>query len=563
MTTPTPKPVFRHLFILVLLAAGAVALASCGQLKNEIPLPVSSNTPGPVAPPAASPVVSPVSTETPLPSATWDQGGPIVTPAETVAAPGQPSATPPEVGSQPSASPTPLPDLPATQATASPTPDGPFGPIVGPGHTLVPTQPPLPTLTPPPTSPIGPTQETGPFGPIVGPGHTLVPTEVRPTATPIPPVPPTPGPSPTPGPGLNSALMGIQIHPHIDSRQIDTVIDLTRELGVDWVKFQFNWSLLESSRGRHTELFYMLTSYVKRFHNQGFRVMISVAKAPGWARRPAADGVLHDDAPPDNPQDLANFLSALLNHLGRDFAGQPYVSAIEVWNEANLQREWYGHPLTGAEYMRYFAPAYDAIRAYDPSIVVITAGPAPTGNSHWSADDRQWLRELYSAGLARYGGDVAVGIHPYGWANPPDTRCCLNSGRGWDEYPQFYFLNTIEDYRAIMDLVGHGAASLWVTEFGWATFDGLRGAGGGQPGVPAGLAYYSYLDQAAQASYTVRAFQIAQSLPYMGPMILWNLNFATLDGAVDRGDPMSGYGLLDSYWQPRPVYQYLKQAPKS
>ncbi len=110
---------------------------------------------------------------------------------------------------------------------------------------------------------------------------------------------------------------------------------------------------------------------------------------------------------------------------------------------------------------------------------------------------------------------------------------------------------------------GHGQALLWATEFGWATFDGLRTASNTRPPDPADTPYYSFLDQTAQATYTVRAFQIAQTLPYMGPTILWNLNFAAIGGAVDRGDPKAGYGLVDSAWQPRPVFQYLKQAPKS
>lgn len=535
----------QHLILLCILVAGALALASCDSSEPAVP-------PGATG----SPTPSPIATASPAPSATPPPGGPIITPGEPLASPTDtppavsfdPTATPPIPTTPPAASPTATPSPAVTLPTAPP--GGPYGPIVGPGQT------PLPTTS------VAPTQETGPYGPIVGPGHTLVPTETRVPPTQVPTLPPTPGPSPTPGPGLNSALMGIQIHPHIDSREIDTIIGLIRELGVDWVKLQFNWSLLESSPGRYTELYFMLTSYVRRLHDQGFKVMISVAKAPGWARRPTADGVMHEAAPPDNPEHLANFLTALLNHLGHDGAGQPYVDAIEVWNEPNLEREWYGHPLTGEEYMRYFRPAHSAIRAFSPSIVVITAGPAPTGNSHWSTDDREWLRGLYNAGLARFGADVAVGIHPYGWANPPDARCCANPGRGWDDHPQFFFLDTIADYRAIMDLAGHGAAPLWVTEFGWATFDGLRTAGGGLPPDPAGAPYFSFINQYDQAAYTVRAFQIAQSLPYMGPMILWNLNFSTIPGALERSDPTAGYGLLDVYWQPRPVFQYLKQAPK-
>jgi hypothetical protein len=60
----------------------------------------------------------------------------------------------------------------------------------------------------------------------------------------------------------------------------------------------------------------------------------------------------------------------------------------------------------------------------------------------------------------------------------------------------------------------------------------------------------------------VRAFQLGQEIPYMGPMILWNLNFSAIGGAIDRSNPQAGYGLLDGQWQPRPVYTTLMLAPK-
>ena len=435
--------------------------------------------------------------------------------------------------------------------TETPTPAS-FGPLVGPNNTLLPTethvgQTPNPNVT---------------YGPMVGPDHTLMPTEVR---TPVPSAPtvvPTSGPSPTPGPALRSDLLGIQIHPHIDSDDFYAALANAHDLGVTWIKYQFNWSLLESSPGQYTDLFYMLRLYVQETHKQGFKVMVGVTKAPLWARAADGDGQKLEDGPPTDPQALANFLSEMLSQIGSDMDGTPYISAVEVWNEPNLEREWRGHPLTGAEYMRYFGPAYNAIRAYSPQIAVITAAPAPTGDSVESANDRDWLRELYNAGLAQYGADVAVGAHPYGWANPPDAHCCGGSTDGWNESPQFFFLDTLEDYRDIMVSAGHSSAQIWVTEFGWATFDGLQTASGSMPAAPTGSGFFSYVNKQQQAEYTVRAFELGQSLSYMGPMILWNLNFATLDGAVDTSDQQAGYGLLDSYFLPRPVYYALKQAPR-
>ncbi len=414
--------------------------------------------------------------------------------------------------------------------------------------------------TPTPTTPPGVI-----FGPIVGPNHTLVPTETRVPPTEVPTVVPTAGPSPTPAPGLRRDLIGIQIHPHISNAEYDQALNEARDLNVGWIKFQYNWSLLESAPGQYTELFYMLRLYVQEAHKNNLKVLISVAKAPGWSRTPDTDGTMRENGPPDDPQVLANFLSGMLNQIGLDANGVPYVSAVEIWNEPNLQREWYGHPMTGEEYMRYFRPAYDAVRAFSPAITIVSGAPAPTGDSDGSSDDRIWMQQLYNAGLAQYGANIAVGIHPYGWANPADARCCAAPSRGWDDRPQFFFLDTIEDYRKIMVANGHSAAQLWATEFGWATFDGLRtqNGKGGQPPDPPDQPYFGYINQQQQADYTLRAFYLAQERDYMGPMILWNLNFATVSGAVDRSDPQTGYGILDSTGQPRPIYQKLRQTPKS
>lgn len=426
-----------------------------------------------------------------------------------------------------------------------------------PSPTAIPTSTPLPTFTPSPTVP-----PDVPFGAILDPNVTPEPLPTRLPASPIPSAVPTAGPSPTPGPGLISAQMGIQIHPYLNNDDFNAALNHTRALGLTWIKFQYNWSLLESAPGQYTDTFYLLRQYVQRAHDQGFKVLLSVAKAPGWSRVRSPDGVLREDGPPEDPQALANFISGMLSQIGVDVYGAPYVSAVEVWNEPNLQREWYGHPLTGTEYMRYFIPAYNAVRSFSPAITVITAAPAPTGDSPVSTNDRTWMQQLYNAGLANYGADVAVGVHPYGWGNAANARCCATTGRGWDDQPQFFYLDTLEDYRQIMLSNGHGSATLWGTEFGWATFDGLTNGTGQRPPDPPDQPFYGFISQWQQAEYILQAFHIAQDLDYVGPMFLWNLNFATIPGYVDRSHPQSGYGILDPYWRPRPAYVALQDAPK-
>ncbi len=384
-------------------------------------------------------------------------------------------------------------------------------------------------------------------GPIVGPGYTPPPppTQAPPSATPgapataaaTPAVTTTPPPF-TPMPGLDRDQIGVQVHSLLDQADWDEVLRRVEQLGVGWAKVQIDWALLQpNGPDEISQDFRRQELYIESLHQRGVKVLVSIAKAPGWSR-----SVTVESGPPDDPQALVRFLEIMLGEFG------DAVEAVEVWNEPNLQREWQGQPLTGASYMRYFAPAYQAIRAYSDRMlvdakqprprpmIVVTAGLAPTSTSDFSVDDRAYLQQMYDAGLSAYG-DVMVGAHPYSWGNPPDARCCnAVEGQGWDDDPHFFFADNIADYRAIMEGSGHASSQLMVTEFGWATWDGFPG------GAPE--EWMAYNDKWAQANYTMRAFEIGQQADYIGPMMLWNLNFAVLAGRVEARDERAAYSLL-------------------
>lgn len=439
----------------------------------------------------------------------------IITPTPQ---PSSETPTPPPVASLPAtASPTSTEEVTGQAATFTPTFSG---PIIGPDYVL-------PTL-PPPT--------------IVIP--TITPTPEPPTPVPSPTN--TAGPSPTPIPRLDASRMGLQLYSQVDFDSWMRVIGLAEGTGVGWVKIQVNWAFLQPNGpndfGPEMQLFEQQIEAVAR---PGFNILLSIAKAPAWARSDRTES-----GPPDNPQALAEFITFMLGtKIG------PVVDAIEIWNEPNLIREWRGTiPFSGAGYMRLFSPAYDAVRAYSPSIRIVTAGLAPTGTQDGAINDREYLQQMYDAGLSSYGDDIAVGVHPYGWGNPPDARCCdMSDARGWDDDPHFFFLDTLEHYREIMVANGHQALMLWPTEFGWATWEGI-------PSEPPDL-WMAYNTAQNQADYAIRAFEIGQSLPYVGPMMLWNLNFANLV-LIEQRREIAAYSIINPAVFPseRPLYWALARA---
>ena len=349
---------------------------------------------------------------------------------------------------------------------------------------------------------------------------------------------------------LDGNRMGIQVHYNFDVPGWDRTLQQVAPLRMAWIKIQAAWQWMQPDfAGQFEDNFRLFQLHVQEADKRGNKILLSIAKAPDWARQ-------HDqseDGPPDDLQQFASFIALLLEKLG------PYIDAIELWNEPNLKREWTGpHTFDGAGYMQLFRTGYDAIRAYSPNITVLTAGLAPTGSSQGiSVNDRSFLRQMYQAGLANYA-DVAIGIHPYSWGNPPDFVCCNNvADQGWDDQPQFFFAQNIRDYSDIIRANGHDA-KMWATEFGWATWEGYP-----TEAPDPWMAYNTALDQ---RDYTLRALQIAQSRSDIDIMILWNLSFAAELTIMNRSE-LAGYSLLypslngSNLQLQRPLYRALADRP--
>jgi hypothetical protein len=145
-------------------------------------------------------------------------------------------------------------------------------------------------------------------------------------------------------------------------------------------------------------------------------------------------------------------------------------------------------------------------------------------------------------------------VHPSGFANPPDSKFGEGpAGPSHNDHPSFFFRSTMEEYRAIMVINGDGAKRLWPTEFGWSSVHGL-----GAPPA-SGYEYANYNTEQDQASYIVRAFQMARAWGWVGPMFLWNLNYGPASGKYDE---KAGFGIVYPNWSSRPAFNALASMPK-
>jgi hypothetical protein len=309
-------------------------------------------------------------------------------------------------------------------------------------------------------------------------------------------------------------------------------------LGIGWIKQQVDWNSVEYARGLYH--WGELDQLVEQAQARGLKIMFSVARAPGFSRPEPVE----EDGPPTDFTIFRDFMHALSNrYKGR-------VAAYELWNEPNLRREWRGFDLSAEKFVELIKEGSGGVRDGDPDAAIISGAPAVTGIDDGvnAIDDRKYLRAMIAAGVAQYVD--AIGVHPYGAANPPDERArdATHLRSSYNDHPSFFFLDTLEDYHAILTEANIDKP-LWVTEFGWPSIDRFGSVD------TSGWEYARDVTEKDQAAYLIRAIQLARERAWIGPLIIWNLNVAPIFGP-DRSE--SAYSLLRPDGSQRPAYQQLR-----
>ena len=356
--------------------------------------------------------------------------------------------------------------------------------------------------------------------------------------------------------GGDSFAYGVQAH-MVHNNQAGLVMQKTRELGFGWVKQQIEWKVFEHSPGAYD--WNSMQGVINAANNAGVSLLFSVVNAPAWARETGFDPAV--SGPPADPNTFARFLGAMAAKYCNTS-----LKAIEVWNEPNLHYEWGNLPLEPARYVELIKPAYAAIKAACPSIYVISGALAPAANNGTrqsrggaaSMDDFEYLEKLFQAGLNNHID--GVGAHPSGYNVPPSYTwqqgCeavrkhgnrhfngpCDNPHHSWS------FRSTMESYRNIVLKYGAGDKRIWPTEFGWAAGGAYHPAYG----------YANDNDFQEQAAWTVEAYRMMKNWGWVGPAILWNLNFRVVADGTEKAQ----WGIVRNDWSPLPAFNALKAMQK-
>jgi len=237
--------------------------------------------------------------------------------------------------------------------------------------------------------------------------------------------------------------------------ELPNVIRQIAEAGIQFVRMDFGWDLIESAKGMFdfTKFDYIVSQL--RANN------IHVLPIPYCSARWASSGNGPDSHvyPPRSLDEFGRFIGRVVEHYDadgdNDALGRPKIDCYEIWNEENITQFWRPMP-DPAKYVELLKASYYAAKYANPRCCVVLGGLAGNGvDMGWEpAESKHFLQKVYDNGGKGFFDVVA--IHPYVYPVPASSA--LRALQTW-----------VNAARGVMKR-NHDDKPLWITEIGWSTF---------------------------------------------------------------------------------------------
>lgn len=330
----------------------------------------------------------------------------------------------------------------------------------------------------------------------------------------------------------------------VDPAKRAQLIQMAREAGFHWLRQEFPWQDIEiHGKGdfedrRHEPHRLAWEKYdqiVEMAESQGLELIVRLSTPPAWSRAQGEE--MGTFAPPDNVQDFADYVSAVVSrYKGR-------IRYYQLWNEPNIYPEWGHYPIDPEAYVELLKAGAEAARAADPNVVIIAGALAATIDlqpnatpNQQSLSDLIFLQRMYDAGAAPYFDIMAV--QGYGlWSGPTDTRM----------HPRVLNISHHLFIRDLMVKNGDAHKPIWISEMNWNA-------------APEGVEpRYGRVTPEQQARYLPLAYQrVLDKWPWIGVANAWYLKRAT-DQWEQEQRPEAYFRLLAPDFTPQPVYFAMQE----
>ena len=294
-------------------------------------------------------------------------------------------------------------------------------------------------------------------------------------------------------------------------------LEAMKAVGATSVRFEASWYWGQPD-GPGSFDWGVLDQAIASARQVGLSVDLVIDGCPPWA---AVSGAQGQYAQPASAAAFAAWAGAVAARYGTKG-----VQYFEIWNEPNLAVFWSPTP-DPAAYTADLKAAYAAIKAADPSAVVLSGGLVPADDEGTDIDPRTFLQDMYADGAK--GSFDGLGFHPYSYPDSPDT---VTSWSGWS-----MMTDTSPSIRSIMAQNGDSGKKIWITEYGAAT-SGPIGVG-----------------ETAQSTDLVQAISQVRSLDWVASFYIYTWrDISTLPA------DQNGFGLLTDQNAEKPAYSAVAAA---
>ena len=344
--------------------------------------------------------------------------------------------------------------------------------------------------------------------------------------------------------GINTFL-----EQEVEAPKIEAMLKMISEAGFTWLRQEFPWEDIEfDGRGQFSDsrdlngdgqpdvpdTWRKYDHIVERAAAHGLKLMVRLSNPPAWSR---ADPDAGAKGPPDDLQDYVNYALA----VAKRYRGR--VSHYQIWNEPNIYPEWGNQPIDPAGYSEMLCRTYDALKAVDPNIVIISAAIAPTIALDGTRDlnDLVFLQALYDSG----GGECFDVLSAQGYglrSGPTDQRLRATS------------VNVARHvyYRDIMARNGDAHKPIWLSEAAWnATVDAEL-----PPEAISLYGNYGNVTQAQAAEYMPMLYdRVQREWTWVGNIMYW---FFTRKDPFEADQAFYYFRMVEPDYQPdKPTFTPL------
>ncbi len=310
----------------------------------------------------------------------------------------------------------------------------------------------------------------------------------------------------------------------LDQPALNTYFQALKTLGVQWVRWDIDWGVVQPDDATHYN-WAAIDRVAATAKQYGINSLAILTYTPAWAY---PSGCTMSQCLPADPSAFATFAGA---------AAARYKDTIhtwEIWNEPNVAPN-----ANVAVYSTVLRGSYSAIKAVDPSAMVLSGGLAPAADGGGNIAPATFVQALYADQDRAYFD--ALALHPYTYPVSVGYQAI------WNSWLQMAIIQNS------MQANGDGAKKIWITEFGSPT----NGPGSLRQQNQLTFVYGSdYLSEQTQQTLLqdALAYYIQNSASF-GPFFFYSLH----DNGTNTNTPENFFGLLRYDWSQKPAYQTFQQ----